>query len=441
MKRFLTLPNAILAALLAGLVFGWIAGATRLLERFPGLNEALSLGGDLFKQLILMVVLPLVFFSLIGGMMGIGDPRRLGRVALKTLVLYALTGALACTIALVFVNTLVPGRHVPAETRDQIAKDYEAQQKKLVAPLAGEAKEAMRPTFWKFARSLVPANVVDALARGQMLPVIFFALLFGLTAATLSGTRRDRFVDLVGSITEVMIRMVGVVMKFAPVGVFCLIATAAASLGLALIRPLAMYCLVVVLALAAHFFIVYGGLIKLLTRVPFLQFCRALRPVFITAFSTSSSAATLPVNLECVTRRLNVPPSVGSFVLPIGATVNMDGTAIMQSVAAVFIAQLYSIPLNVPQQLAIILTALLASVGSAPIPSAGVAMLVLILEPLGIPLEGLALIWAVDRPLDMLRTVVNVTGDGVAAAAVATMEGEDVRYVAEMAATAESAGA
>ncbi|MBI4566158.1 MAG: dicarboxylate/amino acid:cation symporter [Planctomycetes bacterium] len=432
MKRFLTLPNLILAALIAGLCFGWAAAETGLLARLPWLNETLKLGGDLFKQLILMVVLPLVFFSLIGGMIGIGDPRRLGRVAVKTLALYALTGILACGVAVLLVNTIKPGQAVPAETRDRIAKEYEAQQQKLVAPLAGEAKETLRPSLWKFARSLVPANVVDALARGQMLPVIFFALLFGVTAATLTEARRERLTEAIGSITEIMIRMVGLVMKFAPLGVFCLIATAAATLGLALLRPLMLYCLVIVFGLAIQFFAVYGGLIKLLTRVPFGQFCRALRPVFITAFSTSSSAATLPVNMECVTRRLNVPPAVTSFVLPIGATVNMDGGIILQSVAAVFIAQLYSIPLNLSDQLTIILMALLASIGAAPIPSGGIAMLVLILEPLGIPLEGLALIWAVDRPLDMLRTVVNVTGDSVAAMVVATTEGEDVRYVPEI---------
>jgi Na+/H+-dicarboxylate symporter len=192
---------------------------------------------------------------------------------------------------------------------------------------------------------------------------------------------------------------------------------------------LAAYAAVILAVLLFHLFIVYGAVIRLLTRLKFSDFLKASRPALLTAFGTSSSAASLPLNMEVVTRRLNVSKEVTSFVLPIGTTVNMDGTAIMQSVATVFLAQLYSIDLTFTDQVFIVLMAMLAAVGTAPIPSAGIAMLVIILGPLHIPLEGIALIWAVDRPLDMARTVVNVAGDGVAAAAVATSEGEDVKYI------------
>lgn len=424
----MTLPNAILLSLAAGLLFGILLGATGLLRHQPWLGQALGLGGDLFKQLIQMVVLPLVIFSLIVGMMSLGDLSRLGRVAGKTLLLYACTALLACVLAVVLANLVAPGRALPKESRDRIAAEYRERQEKMVRDIRDQEKQGFALDGWTFVRSLVPANIFKAVAQGQMLPVIFFSLLFGLTAALLESGRRDRLLDTFGALNDVMVRMVGLVMWTAPVGVFCMIAASTATLGLAVFPALGLYCVVVVAGLLLQLFAVYRGVIKSLTKLPFLDFLRASRPALITAFGTSSSAASLPVNMECVSRRLGVSDGVTRFVLPIGTTVNMDGTAIMQSVATIFLAQIYSIELGVTAQILIILTAMLASVGTAPVPSAGIAMLVLILEPLQIPLEGLALIWAVDRPLDMLRTVVNVAGDGVAAAVVASSEGEPVRY-------------
>jgi len=450
LKRFLTLPNVILLALLAGLIVGTLLSATDWFKtdyawpRGPkgakswpetltvGFRESLSLGADLFKTLISMVILPLVIFSLIGGMMSIGDLRKLGRIATKTVVLYAITAALACIIAVVLVNIIRPGHAVPAETRDKLAKDFEKDQKRITSTMVGDKQKENEMTFWRFMRTLVSPNIFEALAKGQMLPVIIFSLLFGLVGATLDPKRRETLGGMTDALSEVMIRMVRMVMWTAPIGVFCLLTLAVASIGLGVLKALALYCIVVTVGLLMQFFVVYGGVIKICTRLRFTDFIRACRPALITAFSTSSSAASLPVNMECVSNRLNVSKTVTSFVLPIGTTVNMDGTAIMQAVAAVFIAQLYGIQLGVTAQLAIILTAMLAAVGTAPVPSAGIAMLVLILQPLGIPLEGIALIWAVDRPLDMMRTVVNVVGDGVAAAAVASSEGEDVRYIPEV---------
>jgi Na+/H+-dicarboxylate symporter len=425
MKRFLTLPNLILGALVLGVAFGAIAGATSLFDSLPSLKSLFDTLGALFKNLIFMVIVPLVVFSLIGGVMSIGDLRKLGRVAWKTLVIYAATAALACVIALVLVNLVQPGRRVSEEARDRIAREYRAKQQELV----GRAETA-RPTLWSFVQSLVPKNVFGAASdNNQMLPLIFFSIFFGLAAATLAGPRRERLGDLIAAITDVMIVMVRAVMWFAPVGVFCLISVSVAATGLSVLGALAAYCLVVLVGLILHLFVVYGAAIRLFTRLKMGDFLRASRPALLTAFGTSSSAASLPVNMEVVTKRLNVSSSVTSFVLPIGTTVNMDGTAIMQSVATVFLAQLYSIPLGFTDQIFIVLMAMLAAIGTAPIPSAGIAMLIVILGPLNIPLEGIALIWAVDRPLDMARTVVNVAGDGVAAAVVATSEGEDVKYL------------
>jgi proton glutamate symport protein len=425
-KKALSLPNLILAALILGAMFGAAAGATGLFDRLPSLAKLFEAVGAIFKNLIFMVIVPLVVFSLIGGMMGIGDLRKLGRIAWKTLAIYAVTAALACAMALLLVNVLQPGKRVSAEARDRIASQYKKNQETLVK----DAAKVEAPTLWSFVKTLVPKNVFAAASdNGQMLPLILFSIFFGLAAATIENPRRERLSELVAAVTDVMIRMVTAVMWLAPAGVFCLISLAVATTGLSVLGALAAYAGVILAVLLFHLFIVYGGVIRLLTRLKFSDFLRASRPALLTAFGTSSSAASLPLNMEIVTRRLNVSKEVTSFVLPIGTTVNMDGTAIMQSVATVFLAQLYSIPIDFTQQLFIVLMAMLAAIGTAPIPSAGIAMLVIILGPLNIPLEGLALIWAVDRPLDMARTVVNVAGDGVAAAAVATSEGEDVKYV------------
>jgi proton glutamate symport protein len=425
-KKALSLPNLILAALILGAMFGAAAGATGLFDRLPSLAKLFEAVGAIFKNLIFMVIVPLVVFSLIGGMMGIGDLRKLGRIAWKTLAIYAVTAALACAMALLLVNVLQPGKRVSAEARDRIASQYKKNQETLVK----DAAKVEAPTLWSFVKTLVPKNVFAAASdNGQMLPLILFSIFFGLAAATIENPRRERLSELVAAVTDVMIRMVTAVMWLAPAGVFCLISLAVATTGLSVMGALAAYAGVILAVLLFHLFIVYGGVIRLLTRLKFSDFLRASRPALLTAFGTSSSAASLPLNMEIVTRRLNVSKEVTSFVLPIGTTVNMDGTAIMQSVATVFLAQLYSIPIDFTQQLFIVLMAMLAAIGTAPIPSAGIAMLVIILGPLNIPLEGLALIWAVDRPLDMARTVVNVAGDGVAAAAVATSEGEDVKYV------------
>ncbi|HZL73507.1 MAG TPA: dicarboxylate/amino acid:cation symporter [Planctomycetota bacterium] len=427
MKRLLTLPNLIMAALFLGIAFGAAADRADLFTKLPSLQALFVTVGAIFKNLIFMIIVPLVVFTLIGGMMGIGDLRKLGRIAWKTLAIYLATAAVACLIAVALVNLAKPGSYVPAETRDRIANQYQKKQKEMVTDAA-----AVKPTLWTFFRDMVPTNVFSAASdkdNRQMLPLIFFSIFFGLAAASLEAGRRERFAEFVATITDIMLRMIRVIMWIAPAGVFCLISVSIATTGLSVMGALAAYAAVVIVGLLLHLFVVYQVVIRLMTKLKFGDFLRASRPALLTAFGTSSSAASLPMNMECVTKRLNVSSEVTSFVLPIGTTVNMDGTAIMQAVATVFLAQLYSIPLGIADQIFIILMAMLAAIGTAPIPSAGIAMLFIILGPLNIPLEGIALIWAVDRPLDMARTVVNVAGDGVAAAAVAASEGEDVKYI------------
>ena len=427
MKRLLSQPNLILIALLLGIAFGAAADYWNIFARFPNLLSLFETVGDVFKKLILMVIVPLVVFSLIGGMMGIGDLRKIGRIAWKTLAIYVTTAALACIVAVTLVTVVQPGRAISAETRDRISKEYQEKRAELVS-----SGEKNRPTFWGFVKDLVPKNVFAAAAdpdNARMLPLVLFSIFFGLIAATIEQGRRERFADFIATVTDIMVAMIKAVMWLAPAGVFCLISVAIDKTGLSVLGALALYAAVVLAGLAIHLFVIYGGVIKLFTHLRFTDYLRASRPALLTAFGTSSSAASLPTNMECVSRSLNVSREVTSFCLPIGTTVNMDGTAIMQSVATVFLAQLYNISLPISDQVFIILMAMLAAMGTAPIPSAGIAMLVIILGPLKIPLEGIALIWAIDRPLDMARTVVNVAGDGVAAAAVATSEGEDVKYV------------
>lgn len=422
-------PKAIFIGLIAGLAVGWVANATGVFQAWPFFYEIVNLGGDLFKQLILMVVIPLVIVSLIGGMMSLGEVKALGRIGLKTTLLYAFTAFAACAIALVLAGTFKPGEFVSAEKRDALAQQYAQKQQDLISPLQGENAQKNEPSLWRFIRSLVPANIFDSLAKGQMLPIIFFSLFFGLTAATLPAERRNFLHDFFAAMQAVTIRMVEFVMYAAPLGVFCLLTIAVADLGASVFSAMAAYCAVLVAGLLLQALVVYGGIVRLFTKISLRDFYRACKPALITAFGTSSSAASLAVNMTCVGKRLNVSNGITSFVLPVGTTVNLDGTAIMQTVATLFLAQLYGIPLSFEAQAFVIFTAMLAAVGTAPVPSAGIAMLVIILEPLGIPLEGIALIWAVDRPLDMLRTVINVLGDAVAAAVVAASEGEDVRYI------------
>ena len=384
--------------------------------------------GAVFIGLIRVVMVPLVIASLVVGMASIGNPRKLGRIGLKALSYYLVTTALAVSFGLACVNAIKPGKWLPKEQAEKLKKDYAGSAESTKSSATNVQKSW---TTWTFVKSIFPTNIVKAMTEEQMLPIIVFALLLGFCAMLLPPATSKPFLDATASFSDVMLKMVEVIMWLAPIGVFALMAKVILASGLSILGTLAGYALAVMLGLAIHFFAVYSLTVKLFSRLRIVDFWRGLRDVFITAFSTSSSAATLPVNMRSCRQRLNIPPTITSFVLPLGCTVNMDGTAVYQGVAAVFIAQVYGMDLTAGQQLSIILTATLASIGTAPVPGAGMVMLAVIMTPLGIPAEGLALIFGIDRFIDMFRTVLNVTGDAACTVMVASTEGEDVRYIPE----------
>lgn len=359
--------------------------------------------GKIFVAALKMLVVPLVFVSLLSGVTALGDISALGRISFKAVSLYLLTTAIAISLALALAVLVSPGEGMNAET----------------AAASFEAKEA--PPLSQVLIDMVPSNPIAAMADGNMLQVIVFALLFGV-ALTVSGSKGQHVLDFFNDLNVVIQHMVDLIMKLAPYGVFALIAKTFATQGLDLILPLAGYFFVVAGALVAHAIFSYGLLLKIFGGFPLLPFFYKMRSVQLFAFSTASSNATIPVNLKNVEERLGADNSIASFTIPLGATINMDGTAIMQGVATVFIANVYGIDLSVGDFLTVILTATLASIGTAGVPGVGLIMLAMVLGQVGLPVEGIALIIGVDRLLDMMRTAVNVTGDSAVTCIVAKSE-------------------
>ncbi len=359
--------------------------------------------GSIFVASLKMMVVPLVFVSLVGGVTSLGDISSLGRISLKSLALYLLTTAIAITLALGLAAAVGPGQGFEAGTES----------------FTFQAKEA--PPLGQVLIDMVPANPFEAMTEGKMLQVIVFALLFGV-AVTLSGEKGRHVLNFFDDLNVVIEHMVDIVMKLAPVGVFALIAKTFATQGLDIIMPLAGYFLVVALALVIHAALSYGLLLKLIGGLSPMLFFYKMRSVQLFAFSTASSNATIPVNLKNAEERLGVDNSIASFTIPLGATINMDGTAIMQGVATVFIANVYGMDLGISEFLTVILTATLASIGTAGVPGVGLVMLAMVLSQVGLPVEGIALIIGVDRLLDMMRTAVNVTGDAAVTCIVAKSE-------------------
>jgi Na+/H+-dicarboxylate symporter len=393
--------------ILLGILLGLIVG-TVLHLYFPGVFDVLN-GyifdpiAELFIKAIKMIVVPLVFFSIAAGAAGIADPRKLGRIGVKTIGLYMLTAAVAITIGLLLANIIAPGEGV---TIGEAAEKPDIQE-------APPIKETLL--------NIVPENPIQAMAEAEMLQIIFFALFFGIAMALL-GDKVDRVKAVIDQGSEVTIKMVDLVMRTAPYAAFALMARAIGQAGIELIGSMAWYMVTILGSLILHMAVIYSLLIWLLAKMNPLHFYKAMAPAMEVAFTTSSSAATLPVTMECADRDLKVPKSISSFVLPLGATVNMDGTSIMQGVAAVFIAQLYGIDLSLAEQVMIILTATLASIGTAAVPGAGLVLLSMVLTSVGLPVEGIAIIMGVDRLLDMSRTVTNITGDACVAVCVARTE-------------------
>jgi proton glutamate symport protein len=429
-KRRLALHWKILIGLVLGIAVGLVLNftggsireaaadrrlATSAIDFIVGLNK---LVGDLFIRSLRLIAVPVVLFSLTVGVAGLGDLKKVGRIGGRTIAVFLFSAVCAISIGLVLVNIVRPGTMVSDATRESLQAQYQAEVEGRIAQ-----REAM-PGVWQQVLDLVPANPFDALARGDMLQTIVISVLLGIGLTLLPPARAAPIIDLFSTLTEVVVRIVQLIMLAAPVAVFCLMAPLIARMGAGVLAALLAYALVIVGGLLIVVLVQYPLMVRLLGRYPLGRFFRGIAPAQLTAFSTSSSNATLPVTMDCVQHRLGVSQSVTSFVCSFGTTINMDGTALYQAVATVFIAQLYGIPLSIADQLTIVLAATLASIGTPGIPGAGVVMLVIVLESVGVPPAGIAVILGVDRLLDMCRTVVNVTGDAMTSVIIARAEGE-----------------
>jgi proton glutamate symport protein len=406
---YLELHWQVLIALVVGLGVG-VAGYSTQEGGWVWIHKgAVGVGllGDLFLRLLKMIIIPLVFTSLVNGIASLGDARSVGRIGLRTMVYYTVTTTSAIIVGLTLVNLIRPGVGL------ELGGDTEL----------GEEFVSQGNTFSEFLLRLIPDNVVKAMANGEMLPVIFFALLFGLFLLRVDAGLAEPVKRVVDGVLEVIQRLTLAIVKLAPVGIFGLLAREVATSGTDELVKLGKYFATVGGGLAVHALITLPLLLLLVGRRNPFVFVGHVVPALATAFSTASSSATLPLSMECAEKEAELPKGIVSFVLPLGATVNMDGTALYEAVAALTIAQMYGVELGLPQQGIVLLTALLASVGAAGIPMAGLVMLVVVLEAVGLPLDYIAKIIAVDRILDMMRTATNVWSDLVGAAVIARLEG------------------
>ncbi len=371
--------------------------------------------GDIFIRLLNMIAVPLVLASLIVGAASLGDIKKFARIGSKTLAFYLITTAIAIIIGLVLANVIHPGNMMSQATKDRLLSVYQGD-------ISSRIDSQFSFDIGNFLLNIIPKNPFSAIANSEMLQIVFFAVTAGMILTMISKEKAEPIIKFFDGLSEVMIKLVDVVMLMAPIGVFALISATVAEFGFNILQTLFWYALTVLLGLALHTFGVYTLIIRFFSKVKVKSFFHYIQRVQMVAFTTSSSAATLPVNMEVCQENLGISKSITSFVLPLGATINMDGTALYQGVAAVFIAQVFGIDLSIGQQLTIIFTAVLASIGTAPVPGVGIIMLVIILKSVGIPQIGIALIIGIDRILDMCRTVTNVTGDAVVAVAIASSE-------------------
>ena len=405
----LKLHTQILIGLLLGVVAGVVVG--------PSIGVIKPVG-DAFIKLITMIVVPLVFASILVGVASLGDLAKLGRIGIKTVGYYLATTAIAITIGLALANLVRPGSRLDPAIKERLLADFAG------AAEVSIERAAVPPSVVETLLDIIPTNPIGALAEANMLQVIFFALAFGIALTYLDRARTEPVIRFMDAVNEAMIQLVHLVMKIAPLGVFALIAAIVGQYGLGILQTLLVYSLVVVAGLAIHMCLVYPTAVRLFAGMSPIHFFKGVAPAQLVAFSTSSSNATLPVTMECAEENLGVSEEVSAFVLPLGATINMDGTALYQGAATIFIAQVYGLDLTLQQQLLVVLTATLASIGAAGVPGVGMITLALVLKTVGVPLEGIALILGVDRVLDMCRTAVNVTGDSSCAVVVAASERE-----------------
>jgi Na+/H+-dicarboxylate symporter len=408
-KQHTPLTGKILIALIAGALTGIVLNllsGTRFSEPIQHwlVGGLFDITGRLFISAIRMLVVPLVLTSLICGAAGISDIKKLGRIGGKTVLLYLATTAIAISIALAVSFSINPGKGFSLQVN------------------AAQLDQPPAASLMHTISSIIPDNPFTAFAEGHMLQIIFFALMFGFSMAAL-GKEAAAVKTVIESLNAVVMKMVLIIMRTAPVGVFALIATVFAREGFAAFLPLMQYVLCVTVALCLHVVFTYGCALKLFTHLSPITFIKKFNAAIFVAFSTASSNATLPITMETAEQELGVSKNISSFTLPLGATVNMDGTAIMQGAAVVFIAQAYGIDLSLTALLTVVLTATLASIGTAGVPGVGLITLSMVLMQVGLPVEGIALIMGIDRILDMLRTAVNVSGDGIVTLIVAQSEG------------------
>ena len=415
----------IIIGLVLGLAFGVVA-ATQGWVNF--VSNWISPFGKIFINLLKLIAVPLVLSSLITGVASLSDLKKLSRIGGRTISIYITTTAVAVTIGLLAVNILQPGATVPDEMKTKLQETYQSS----VSGRVEAAEEVKERSVLQPIVDMVPSNFFNSASNNRnMLQVVFVAIIIGIALIQISKSKAKPVLDFFEGINELVIKLVDNIMLIAPYGVFALIADTITSIAgdnvknvLELLGALGFYMFAVIIGLTLQTLFTYTLVLKLFSKNSIKKFYQGLAPAQLLAFSTSSSGATLPVTMERCEEKLGVSEEVSSFVLPLGATINMDGTALYQAVAAVFIAQTLGMDLTLGAQLTIVLTAVLASIGTAAVPGAGVIMLVIILEAISVPSAGIALILGVDRILDMLRTVTNVTGDASVAVAVASSEGE-----------------
>jgi len=403
---------ALALAVVCGVVFGESARVGPL-----ALIDAYAFVGELFLNALKMLVVPLVVSAIVTGVAGIGSAEGFGRLGIKTLTYYLATTLAAVLIGLALVNAIRPGistdsaRVLPAASEEAKAR---------LTQMQGRGLADVAAIFQRF----IPTNVVKSAVEGDMLGLIFFSLLFGYFMTQLAPDRQGPLLAVFRGLYDVMLMITDLVMRFAPIGVFALVAKVVATTGLEAFRQVALFAVTVFVGLVLHMFGLLPLLMRVLGRVSPWRHFRAMTPAVLTAFSTASSSATLPMTMECVEKRAGVSNRVASFVVPLGATVNMNGTALYECVAALFVAQCYGVQLSFGAQFTVVALAVLTSIGVAGIPAASLVAIVIILNAVGLPAEGIGLILAVDRVLDMCRTVVNIYGDACGAVIIARSEGE-----------------
>lgn len=427
MFKKLPLHTKILIGLVLGIVWGVIAANLGWAQANSWYVAPL---GKIFVNLLKLIAIPMIITSLVVGVASLNDINKLGRIGGRTLGIFIITTVFAVTIGLVLASIIRPGDALSEETKNNLINSYQSSAaKKTEAAQTLTQQSPLQPLV-----DIFPENLISAASDNQMmLSMVVIAILFGIATILVPAEKSQPLITLMNSANEVTLKVVDIIMLLAPIGVFALISSVITDLAgsnpaeaVNLLLALAQYCGVVLLGLLLHAALVYMSMVKFIAKLNPIWFLKKMRPVHLLAFSTSSSNATLPLNMENTEKNMGVHEEITSFVLPLGATVNMDGTSLYQSVAAIFIAQVFNIDLSFTDQLLIIITATLASVGSAGVPGAGMVMLAIVLNSVGIPVEGIALIMGPDRILDMCRTVINVTGDTTVATVIARNEGKIV---------------